>query len=67
MHHFEYKNNELYCESVSVAQIAENVGTPFYLYSHATLTRHFEAFNRAFNGIERLVCFQPKPIPTLRY
>jgi diaminopimelate decarboxylase len=60
MHHFEYKNNELYCESVSVAQIAENVGTPFYLYSHATLKRHFEAFNHAFDGIDRLVCFSAK-------
>jgi diaminopimelate decarboxylase len=60
MHHFEYKNNELYCESVSIAQIAENVGTPFYLYSYATLTRHFEAFNHAFEGIDRLVCFSAK-------
>jgi len=40
--------------------IAEKVGTPFYLYSHATLKRHFLIFNEAFEGIERLVCFSAK-------
>ncbi len=60
MHHFQYINNELYCEAVPVAKIAEDVGTPFYLYSHATLTRHFEAFNGAFEGMDRLVCFSAK-------
>lgn len=60
MHHFQYKNGELYCESVPVSKIAEEVGTPFYLYSHATLKRHFEAFDTAFDGIDRLVCFSAK-------
>lgn len=60
MHHFQYKNNELCCESVSVTKIAEEVGTPFYLYSHATLKRHFESFNSAFEGMDRLVCFSAK-------
>jgi diaminopimelate decarboxylase len=60
MHHFEYKGRELYCEEVSVAQMAEAVGTPFYLYSHATLTQHFKAFDRAFEGIGHLVCFSMK-------
>ena len=60
MHHFQYKNGELYCEAVPVSQIAEDVGTPFYLYSHATLKRHFEAFQNAFEGIDRLVCFSAK-------
>jgi diaminopimelate decarboxylase len=60
MHHFQYKNNELYCESVPVTKIAEDVGTPFYLYSHATLKRHFETFNSAFEGMDRLVCFSAK-------
>jgi diaminopimelate decarboxylase len=60
MHHFQYKNNELCCESVSVTKIAEEVGTPFYLYSHATLKRHFESFNGAFEGMDRLVCFSAK-------
>ncbi len=60
MHHFQYQNNELYCESVPVTKIAEEVGTPCYVYSHATLIRHFEAFNSAFEGIDRLVCFSAK-------
>jgi diaminopimelate decarboxylase len=60
MHHFQYKNDELYCESVRVAEIAGKVGTPFYLYSRATLKRHFEAFDGAFDGMDRLVCFSAK-------
>ncbi len=38
----------------------KKVGTPFYLYSHATLKRHFLVFNDAFDGIERLICFSAK-------
>jgi len=60
MNHFTYRGNELYCEDVSVQKIAAEIGTPFYLYSHATLTRHFKAFNEAFEGIDRLVCFSAK-------
>jgi diaminopimelate decarboxylase len=60
MHHFDYQSGELYCEDVSVAAIAEAVGTPFYLYSHATLKRHYENFDRAFDGLDRLVCFSAK-------
>lgn len=60
MHHFFYRENELYCEDVPVRMIAEKVGTPFYLYSHATLKRHFLTFNNAFEGISRLVCFSAK-------
>ena len=60
MHHFTYQNNELFCESVHVRAIAEAVGTPFYLYSHATLERHFKAFDNAFKGIERLICYAAK-------
>ena len=60
MHHFLYRNNELYCEDVPIRMIAEKVGTPFYLYSHATLKRHFLVFNEAFEGLERLVCFSAK-------
>lgn len=60
MHHFEYRDNELYCEHVPVRKIAETVGTPFYLYSHATLKRHFLIFDAAFEGIKRLVCFSAK-------
>jgi diaminopimelate decarboxylase len=60
MHHFEYKNDELYCEEVPVAHIADQVGTPFYLYSHATITRHYRVFDEAFNGLEHLTCFSVK-------
>ncbi len=60
MHHFNYRNNELYCEDVPIKLIAEKVGTPFYLYSHATLKRHFLIFDDAFDGIDRLVCFSAK-------
>lgn len=60
MHHFNYRQNELHCEDVPVAKIAADIGTPFYLYSHGTLTRHFKVFNAAFEGHERLVCFSAK-------
>lgn len=60
MHYFQYHNNEMYCEDVPIQAIARQVGTPFYLYSHATLTRHFNAFNDAFEGLDRLVCFSAK-------
>ena len=60
MHHFNYRNNRMYCEDVSVAKIAEAVGTPFYLYSHATLRHHFLTFETAFEGIDHLVCFSAK-------
>ncbi|MBC8391156.1 MAG: diaminopimelate decarboxylase [Deltaproteobacteria bacterium] len=60
MHHFEYRNDEMYCENVPVSRIAEAVGTPFYLYSYATLKRHFLIFDAAFEGVKRLVCFSAK-------
>ncbi|SPD73575.1 Diaminopimelate decarboxylase [uncultured Desulfobacterium sp.] len=60
MHHFTYINNELFCEDVSVADIADQVGTPFYLYSHATLKQHFRAFDGAFSDINHLTCFSMK-------
>ena len=60
MHHFEYRNKELYCEDVPVARIAAEVGTPAYVYSHATLKRHFTGFDRAFQGMSHLTCFSVK-------
>ncbi len=60
MNHFEYKNGELFCEDLSVTEIAKEVGTPFYLYSKATLTRHFQAFDSGFEGIDHLTCFAVK-------
>ncbi len=60
MHHFTYREDQLYCEDVPVQKIAVEIGTPFYLYSHATLTRHFKAFSEAFEGMEKLICFSAK-------
>ncbi len=60
MHHFQYRDNEMFCEDVPVSKIAGEVGTPFYVYSHATLVRHFRAFDNAFNEVPHLVCFSAK-------
>lgn len=60
MHHFQYEKDELYCEDVPVAEIAGSVGTPLYLYSHATLRQHYTAFDGAFEGIKHLTCFSVK-------
>ena len=60
MHHFQYRENMLYCEDTPVKDIADQIGTPFYLYSHATLTRHFQAFSSAFEGIDNLICYSAK-------
>ena len=60
MHHFKYRENILFCEDVPVEQIADKIGTPFYLYSHATLKRHFQAFSKAFEDIDNLICYSAK-------
>jgi len=60
MHYFEYKNGELFCEDTPLALIAAQVGTPVYVYSQATLERHFFAFDRAFDGLPHLTCFSVK-------
>jgi len=60
MHHFQYRNNELCCEDVPVSRIAKDLGTPFYLYSYATLRQHFRAFDDAFSDVPHLTCFAMK-------
>ncbi|MBR5346176.1 MAG: diaminopimelate decarboxylase [Deltaproteobacteria bacterium] len=60
MNHFNYRENDLYCEDVAVKEIAQKVGTPFYLYSHATLARHIRHFQKAFAAVPHLVCFSAK-------
>ncbi|WFE90256.1 diaminopimelate decarboxylase [Roseibium porphyridii] len=60
MHHFDYKDGELYAEDVSISEIANAVGTPFYCYSTATLTRHYQVFSSAFDDIPSLVCYAMK-------
>ena len=65
MHHFIYKDNELYCESVAIADIAKAVGTPFYLYSSATLAHHFNTFDKSFGELPHLTCFAVKSCSNL--
>jgi diaminopimelate decarboxylase len=60
MHHFTYQNETMFCEEVSVPTVAQEVGTPFYLYSTATLTQHFKAFDSAFADIPHITCFATK-------
>ncbi|MCM2563463.1 diaminopimelate decarboxylase [Lutimaribacter sp. EGI FJ00015] len=60
MDHFLYRDGALYAEDVPVAEIAAAVGTPFYVYSTATLTRHFRLFDEALEGTDHLVCFAMK-------
>lgn len=60
MDHFLYRDGRLHAEDVPVSEIAATVGTPFYVYSCATLTRHYQLFKDALNGVENLVCFAMK-------
>ena len=60
MDHFEYKNGELYCEDVAIAELAEQYGTPLFVYSRATLERHWHAFDAALAGHDHLVCYAVK-------
>jgi diaminopimelate decarboxylase len=60
MHNFEYRQGELYCEQVPVSRIVKELGTPCYIYSHATLVRHFEAYDRAFAAIPHIIAFAMK-------
>ncbi len=60
MDHFEYRGGELHAEEVPLAEIARRHGTPVYVYSRATLTRHFHAFDQALAGHEHLVCYAVK-------
>ena len=60
MDHFEYKNGELYCEDVAIAKLAGQYGTPLFVYSRATLERHWHAFDAALAGHDHLVCYAVK-------
>lgn len=60
MHHFEQRNGTLFAEGVSVQELAERFGTPLYVYSTATLKRHFEAFDSAFAAMPHLTCYSVK-------
>jgi diaminopimelate decarboxylase len=60
VHHFAYRNGVLHAEDVSLAAIADEVGTPVYVYSTATLQRHVKVFSEAFAGLDHLVCYAVK-------
>ncbi len=60
MHHFQYREDELYCEDLPVRLIAEKVGTPCYIYSFATLSHHFTTFDSAFKDVAHLTCYSVK-------
>ncbi|MGR3453289.1 diaminopimelate decarboxylase [Pseudooceanicola sp.] len=60
MDHFLYRNGILHAEDVPLPEIAAQVGTPFYVYSTATLTRHFRLFDEALEGLPHLVCYAMK-------
>ncbi len=60
MHDFQYRQGEFYCEDVPLSRIAKEVGTPFYVYSHATLVRHFRALDSAFQSVPHIIAFAMK-------
>jgi diaminopimelate decarboxylase len=60
MHHFAYRDGVLHAEAVNLDTLAATVGTPFYCYSTATLTRHYQVFAGAFADVRALVCYAMK-------
>jgi len=65
MDHFLYRDGALHAEDVAVSEIAAAVGTPFYVYSSATLLRHYRLFDEALAGTDHLVCFAMKALSNL--
>lgn len=60
MDHFEYRDGELYCEDLPVRAVAENYGTPTYIYSSATLVHHYKRFASAFAQLDPIICYSIK-------
>lgn len=60
MDYFNYKNEQLFAEDISVSEIISQYGTPAYIYSRATLERHWHAFDKAFGEHPHLICFAVK-------
>ncbi len=60
MHHFDYRDGRLHCEEVDLARLADEVGTPCYVYSTATLQRHARVIADAFEGQDCLIAFSVK-------
>jgi len=60
MHYFEYRSGELHCEGIPLRKIADEVGTPVYIYSEQTLRRHVRVFDEAFESVPHLICYAVK-------
>ena len=60
MHHFAYRGGVLHAEDVSLAALADAVGTPYYCYATATLERHYRVLQQAFAGLDTLICYALK-------
>jgi diaminopimelate decarboxylase len=60
MHHFAYREGVLHAEDVSLKALAEEIGTPFYCYSTATLERHYKVMRDAFAGTDHMICYAMK-------
>lgn len=60
MDHFQYRNGRLFAEDVDLANLAKRFGTPTYVYSAATITRHYRVFEEALNGQPHLICYAVK-------
>jgi len=60
MHNFQYSEGKLHCEGVALQTLARKFGTPLYVYSQATLTKHFQRLEQAMSPLEHLICFAVK-------
>jgi diaminopimelate decarboxylase len=65
MDYFSYRNGQLFCEDVPVAEIASSVGTPAYIYSAETLLHHYRALAEAFSPLRATICFSIKTLSNL--
>jgi diaminopimelate decarboxylase len=65
MNYFAYRNGWMFAEDVAIAEIAERVGTPVYIYSARTLRRHFRVIREAFKGTDTIICFAMKALSNL--
>ena len=60
MHHFEYIDGLMHSEDIAISDLAASVGTPFYCYSSATLSRHYQVFSDSFGDMDSMVCYSVK-------
>ena len=60
MDHFDYRADQLFAEDVALSEIAQQIGSPTYVYSRATIERHWRAFDDAFSALPHCVCYAVK-------